>query len=112
IRELGRVLDLLRERRREILWLRDQLRGFLRMHGFTGEDLRPEAGRLKQNTTGIRYTIERGEDLDAMLRGNPAVAERFLSAQAVHTPFKGWEERYSRAFLVPLEFLDRLSGLY
>ena len=111
-RELGRVLDLLRERRREIQWLRDQLRGFLRMHGITGEDLRRDLGRLAQDDTGIRYSVERAEDFEAMLRGNPPVPERFRSAQANDAPFAGWDERYSRAFLVPLEFLDRLSRIY
>jgi hypothetical protein len=111
-RELGRVLDHLRERRREILWLRDQLRGFLRMHAITGEGLKRDMGRLAQDDTGIRYAVERGEDFDAMLRGNPPVLERFRSTQANDAPFAGWDERYCRAFLAPLEFLERLSRIY
>jgi hypothetical protein len=111
-RELGRVLVHLRERRREMLWLRDQLREFLRMHGFAGEDLRPDAGRLDRNGTGIRYAMERSEDFEAMLRSNPPGPERFRSTQASDAPFGEWDERYSRSFLVPLEFLDRLSRIY
>lgn len=111
-RELGRVLDRLRERRREMLWLRDQLRGFLHMHGFAGEELRPDVGRLERDGTGIRYAMERWEDFEIMLRSNPPTPERFRSMQASQGPFSGWGERYSRAFLVPLEFLDRLSRAY
>lgn len=111
-RELGRVLDRLRERHREILWLRDQLRGFLRMHGVTGEDMRPEMGRLSRNGTGIRYGMERGEDFENMLRSNPPGPERFRSTQISQAPFAGWDDRYSRAFLIPIEFLDRLSSVY
>lgn len=111
-RELNRVLERLRERKRETLWLRDQLRGFLRMHGLTGEDPKPDLGRLARDGTGIRYALERGEDFENMLRSNPPGPERFRSAQASQAPFDGWEEPYSRAFLVPLEFLDRLSRMY
>jgi len=82
------------------------------MHGFTGEALRPDDGRLDRNDTGIRYSMERGEDFEAMLRSNPPSPERFRSAQAEHTPFGEWDDHYSRAFLVPLEFLERLSGIY
>jgi len=111
-REVGRVLDRLRERLREIRWLRDQLRGFLRMHGITSEDMRRDVERLAQDDIGIRYAVERGEDFNAMLRGNPPVPERFRSTQATEAPFAGWDQRYSRAFLVPLQFLDRLSRIY
>ncbi|HEX8253066.1 MAG TPA: hypothetical protein VF846_07975 [Thermoanaerobaculia bacterium] len=111
-REVGLVLSRLRERRREMLWLRDQLREFLRMHGFTGDDLRPEEGRLDRNDAGIRHSMERGEDFEATLRSNPPGPERFRSTQAEEAPFREWEERYCRSFLVPLEFLERLSRIY
>ncbi len=111
-RELGRVLGRLRERLREMLWLSNQLREFLRLHGFTGEALRPEEGRLDRNDTGIRYSMERGEDFEAMLRSNPPGPERYRSTQAEAAPFGEWDDRYSRSFLVPLAFLERLSRLY
>jgi len=111
-RELGRVLAHLKERRREMLWLSGQLRGFLRMHGFTGEDFRHDAPRMARDGSVIRYAMERREDFDAMLRSNPAEPGRFRSIQTSHRPFDGWDERYSRTFLVPLQFLERLSRLY
>lgn len=110
-RELGRVLERLHERRREMLWLRNQLRGFLRLHGLR-DDMRPEMGRLARNGTGIRYAVESGEDLEGMLRSNPPGPERFRSTQASLSPFAGWDERYSPAFLEPLVFIDRLSAIY
>ncbi|MFL6244782.1 MAG: hypothetical protein ACJ74H_02065 [Thermoanaerobaculia bacterium] len=110
-RELGRVLERLGDRKREILWLREQLRGFLRMHGITGEDLRADDGRLRRDETGVRHAVERGEDLEAVLRSNHG-PERFRDVQTSQMPFAGWHERYSRAFLAPLEFLERLSALY
>ncbi|MDQ3280765.1 MAG: hypothetical protein M3Q69_05065 [Acidobacteriota bacterium] len=111
-RELGRLLDRLRERRREMLWLREQLRGFLRIYGITSEDLKVEAGSLLRHGTGVRHAIERGEDVETMSSSNPAGPGRFRSVQASHGPFAGWSERYSRAFLAPLEFLEELSQLY
>lgn len=111
-REVGRVLVRLRERRREMLWLSHQLRELLRMHGFTGDDPRIDAGRLTRSDGGIRHAMERGEDFEVMLSSNPPVADRFRSTQAGDAPFDGWDERYSRSFLVPLEFLERLSRIY
>jgi hypothetical protein len=111
-RELGRVLGRLRERSREMSWLTNQLREFLRMHGFTGEALRPEEGRLDRNDSGIRYSMERSEDFEAMLRSNPPGPERYRSTQAEDPPFGEWDDRYSHSFLVPLAFLERLSRLY
>lgn len=109
-RELRRVLERLEARQKEIRWLGDQLRLFLRMYGITSEDLRPESGPLRRGNGSVyRYSVERGEDLASMLAGNQ---ERFRSEQASRAPFAGWEERYSSAFLVPLEFLDRLSRMY
>jgi hypothetical protein len=111
-RELGRVLARLKERLREMSWLSEQLRGFLRMQGFAGEDLRHDAPRMARDGSVVRYAMERREDFDAMLRSNPAEPGRFRSIQTSHRPFDGWHERYSRTFLVPLQFLERLSRLY
>jgi hypothetical protein len=109
-RELGSVLARLRERRREMLWLRDQLRGFLGMHGFTGVDMR--SARFDRNGSMIRFAMERREDFDAMLHSNPLGQNPFRSTQASDRPFEGWDQRYSHTFLVPLHFLDRLSQRY
>jgi hypothetical protein len=111
-REIGRVLGRLRDRLREMTWLSNQLREFLRMHGFSGEVLRPEEGRLGRNDSGIRYSMERSDDFEAMLRSNPPGPERYRSTQAEAAPFGEWNERYSRSFLVPLAFVERLSRLY
>ena len=109
-RELARIGVRLRERRREMLWLREQLRQFLRLHGL---DERPlDAGQLLREGSGIRHTVERGADFDRMLKSNPPNVERFRSAQASSQPFAGWQEPYCAIFLQPLAFLDRLSTLY
>jgi hypothetical protein len=109
-RGLLRIAARLRERRREMLWLREQLREFLRLHGV--EERTPDAARVLRDGTGIRYSIERGEDLETMLKSNPPNPERFRSTQATSLPFIGWEGRHSRAFLHPIAFLDRLSEIY
>lgn len=111
-RELGRTAARLRERRREMLWLREQLRAFLRLHGLTADDRQPDLERSLRDGTGIRYAVERGEDYDRMLRSNPPNPERFRSTQAANGPFDGWDWKYSRAFLYPLAFVDRLSRIY
>lgn len=111
-RELRRVLERLRARSKEMRWLSDQLRRFLRMYGITGEELRADPGALVRGRNAFRYTVEKGEDLDETLQSNPAEPGRFGSAQSSRKPFTGWSERYSRAFLVPGEFIDDLSHEY
>lgn len=111
-RELARTASRLRERRREMLWLREQLRDFLRLHGLTADDRHPDLERSLRDGTGIRHAVERGEDFDRMLRSNPPNPERFRSTQATNGPFDSWDWRYSRAFLYPLAFVDRLSRIY
>jgi hypothetical protein len=112
-RELRRVLDRLLQRAREIDWLRGELRKFLRMYGIAREDLKADDGPLARGeTAAFRYTVEQGEDLERMVARNAQGQERFRAAQASLRPFAGWEERYSRAFLAPLEFLDHLSRDY
>lgn len=107
---LDRVAVNLRERRREILWLREQLRDFLKLHGISVgshyEDLVPP------DTTHVRYSIERVEDLTSRLATNPPTPERFRSTQAEIKPFTGWDKRYSEKFLYPLHFIDSLRPLY
>ena len=111
-RELGVAAARLRERRREMLWLREQLRAFLDLHRLSADEQRPGLDWLIRDGTGIRHTVERGQDLEDMLRGNPPTAERFRSTQASQLPFARWAERYSPAFLYPLDFIARLSQIY
>jgi hypothetical protein len=111
-RELSRTASRLRERRREMLWLREQLRDFLRLHGLTADERHTDLERSLRDGTGIRHAVERGEDFDRMLRSNPPNPERFRSTQATNGPFDSWDWRYSRAFLYPLSFVDRLSRIY
>lgn len=111
-RELSRTASVLHERRREILWLREQLREFLRMHGLSAEDHQADLNRALRNGSGIRHALERREDFDRMLQRNYPNPERFRSTQASQSPFAQWDWRYSRAFLHPIAFLDELSRIY
>ncbi len=114
-RELARAASVLRERRRELLWLREQLRELLRLHGLSAEERQSDLERVLRNNTGvtgIRYSLERAEDFERMLRSNPPNSARFRSTQGAQSPFNGWDRRYSRAFLHPITFLDRLSRIY
>ncbi len=105
-RELGQVAQRLRERRREMIWLRGQLREFLKMHQPMDG---PQQGR---DGTGIRQSVERREDFERMLKSNPPGPDRFRSMQASRNPFTGWDQRYSDVFLSPLQFIDDLSTVY
>jgi len=111
-RELRGVLERLQERRREMLWLRSEVRDFLTLHGLelTGDWHRLE--RQRRDGTGIRRSVENDRDLERMLERNPPVAERFRSTQADQRPFERWRARFCDAFLHPLPFLDRLSRSY
>ncbi len=111
-RELGQVLQRLQERRRELTWLREQLREFLKLHGLNPAVQSEEWTRLNQENTGIRYAVEQYQDFQRMLQTNPPGPERFLSTQAERRPFTGWDKRYSDTFLYPLRFIDELSRQY
>jgi hypothetical protein len=95
-----------------MLWLRDQLRELLRLQGLSADERRDDLGSALRNGSGIRHSVERGEDFDSMLRSNPPNPERFRSTQAAQAPFATWNLQYSRAFLYPLAFLDSLSRIY
>jgi len=111
-RELGRIAARLHERKREMVWLRLQLRAFLRLHGLSVDGQQDELASLGQDDTRIRHSVAHREDFEQMLRSNPPSPERFRSTQATSNPFAQWDERYSDAFLYPLSFIDRLSGIY
>jgi len=98
-KSLGRIQNHLHERRREMRWLRGQLREFLQLHN------RPQIS--------VREWIQREGDFDLMLEANPPTEERFRSRQEdLPEPFKGWNSRYCDAFLDPLKFIDSLSAEY
>lgn len=102
-REVGRVRALLGERRRELDWLGSRLEEFETVHGGDG------AGA---DDSGIRIAVEGQDDYQHMLRRNPAEPTRFRSAQSSRQPFAGWNDPWCDAFLYPLDFIERLSGLY
>ncbi|ASF47642.1 hypothetical protein [Methylovulum psychrotolerans] len=110
-RELALLYEHLKERRREISWLRGQLHDFLDMYGLDAESSTENWVRLGNNS-GIRHAIEQYVDLQRIDQTNPAIPERFQSMQAEKKPFKQWGERYSYAFLYPLQFIDDLSRAY
>jgi hypothetical protein len=111
-RELGIVADRLRERQREMEWLRRQLREFLQMHGLPPDGEPVALDRLSRGDSAIRYTLERGEDFERMLKKNPPGRERYFSTQATSRPFAGWDLPWGGCFLHPNLFLDNLARLY
>jgi hypothetical protein len=111
-REVRRVRDLLAERRREALWLRDQLLDFLKGYGLDASLKGEGFERARRRRGGVRQALERSAELEDLLRKNAPRPERFRSTQARTRPFQGWAERYCGAFLHPLRFLDDLSTEY
>jgi len=111
-RELGLALRRLRERRREMVWLHEQLREFLVMHGLNPDQPSPAWTRMNHERTGIRHTLENYEDFQRILHTNPPSPERFVSLQGQRQVFKHWEDRYCDAFLYPLRFIDELSEVF
>lgn len=111
-REARRVLDLLATRRREALWLRDQLLEFLKGYGLDASLQGEGFERARRRRGAVRQALERGEELQTLLESNAPRPERFRSTQSRTRPFKGWAERYCGAFLHPLSFLDGLSAEY
>ncbi|HET9767834.1 MAG TPA: hypothetical protein VFS60_13345 [Thermoanaerobaculia bacterium] len=109
-RELGRLAARLRERRREMVWLREQLREFLRLHGL--DEQRPGIDRALRDGSGIRHAVERSGEFERMLARNPPVVGRFRSTPETAVAFDSWQQRYNGTFLQPIAFLDRLSVLY
>jgi hypothetical protein len=102
-RELGRVRDRLRERRREMVWLRRQLEDFVRVQGGGGGD----AGGSE-----IRVPVEAPEEYERMLGFKRPGPDQYRSAHRELSPFQGWNQPWSDAFLYPLSFIEGLSKLY
>ncbi|AUB81230.1 hypothetical protein [Candidatus Thiodictyon syntrophicum] len=113
-RELIRVLARLQERRRELHWLREQLRNFLRWQGVALDDrnLPSDYAPTSDEVTGIRRQHKRLKDLQTVLDLNPVGEGHFRTAQGEKEPFVDWDERYSDAFLNPFRFIADLSADY
>jgi hypothetical protein len=113
-RELERELTVLKERKREILWLREQLQEFLKMNGVTLHEQLEDIEQINRASTDVdvRYSIERMKDLSTLLQLHPPGSERYLSTQAIIKPFEGWDSSYSEVFLYPLNFIDKLADFY
>ncbi len=109
-RELDRILDLLRRRRREIRWLHRQLLEFRKMHG-SGEPSGTLDSIFRQGST-VRHTMSQEADFQRLVDRQPASLEHFRATQARHQPFARWAAIHSSTFLDPLAFLDRLSEGY
>lgn len=104
-REIELLGERLRERRRELSWLKEQLAELLRVHGL--EDERSTVPAIRPSS--VLVSAGREKDLAERLLTNPAAEGRFRSLQVSERPFLGWQETYGGLFLRPLEFLDRLS---
>ncbi len=110
--EVERALQRLRERRREMLWLRGQLSEYLRVQfgeaaaGKPGQDGSAEMGP-------VVWQLQSPAELERILEYNPPRRQRFRSTQSQVLLFEDWQQRFSRSFLYPLQFLDGpLSKIY
>lgn len=113
-RELQLFRERLAERRREMGWLRNELREFLKLHGVSLEGGTQHLHRVGRPHTGIRQSIEKREDFERILAKNPTEPSRYRSLQSdvEHNPFAEWHVRHASSFLYPLAFIDRLSRAY
>ena len=111
-RAVTRIQQRLQERRREIAWLRQQMREFLRTHGVDPANATAEIALVGLRNASYRVTIERERDLLRILSRNPATADRFRSMQSEVRPFQQWNRKYCDDFLYPVLFLERLSQEY
>lgn len=109
-RELGRVLSRLREVRREMLWLRDQLTRFLALYGLSPDGRSDRLDLVRRDDTGIRRRLERADDLARLARRLPAEAATFRALQGDERILAAWREALRSPFLYPLEFLERLGA--
>ncbi|MCG8462197.1 MAG: hypothetical protein MI919_38425, partial [Holophagales bacterium] len=108
VREIDRLRRRLRQRRREIGWLREQLAELLRVHGLGPKGRRGDAETLRQGS-GVRRAAETVGDVRRLLSSNPPGPERFRSMQSSERPLAGWRQADAGSFLRPLDFLDGLS---
>jgi hypothetical protein len=111
-RAITRIQHRLEERRREVAWLRQQMREFLRTHGVDPANATAEIAAVGLRAASYRVVIERERDLARVLSRNPVTADRFRSMQSEVRPFRQWNKRYCDDFLYPVLFLERLSEEY
>lgn len=111
-REVSRVLEKLESRRRELDWLRNELRVFLSTYGLDPDKAVDSWRSVHGHRPGYHSSLEEVADFLRLLKLNPPTVERFESMQARLRPFTGWERRYCSAFLYPVVFLEQLSREY
>ncbi|MEE8583336.1 MAG: hypothetical protein V3T83_00630, partial [Acidobacteriota bacterium] len=110
--EVERTLQSLRQRRREMLWLRGQLSEYSRIHATEPASGQPGPGRSAEMGPAV-LQLESATDLERILDYNPPRRQRFRSTQSQVLLFEDWQQRFSRSFLYPLQFLDGpLSKIY
>jgi hypothetical protein len=112
VKQIDIVLQRLQERRKELEWLRIELRNFLISYGVDPEKPMSAAQSQGGIRSGYRYSLQKMDDFDHLLRMNPPTQERFESTQSRLKPFAGWADQYSDCFLYPVTFLERLSQEY
>jgi hypothetical protein len=105
------VRERLEQRQREAMWLRLQMREFLRTHGI--DAVAEDPGKQAFNRSSAYSTsVESERDLQTVLARNPPTPERFTSMQAEIRPFARWKQKYCDDFLHPIRFLEQLSRHY
>ncbi|MBT3224626.1 MAG: hypothetical protein HN348_36625, partial [Proteobacteria bacterium] len=110
VNELDFFHQRLSKRRREALWLGDQLGRFLQQHGLA--DLRSERG-YKTGLGVYRFEVDQATDLAHMLQQRSPTHNLFGSQhQSLARIMDEWGGEYSPGFLYPLRFLDDEQELY
>lgn len=112
LREAHRELERLGLRRKEMEWLKSELRTYLVSYGLDPDKPVEGWARIRSRPHGYRYSADSLEDFRRLLRINPPTKDRYESTQARFKPFPDWSELYSREFLYPVVFLERLSREY
>lgn len=111
-REIHRSLQRLESRRKEMEWLRSQLRSFLVTYGLDPDKPLDLWNLAQSQRPGYRHSLETAADIQKLLASNPATTERYESTQARLKPFTDWANRYDNTFLYPVVFLENLSHEY
>ena len=112
LREVRRELDRLTLRRRELEWLKSELRTYLGSYALDPDKPIESWARMRSRPHVYRYSAAGIESFRRLLNINPPTRERYESTQAKFKPFPDWSEPYSREFLYPVVFLERLSHEY
>jgi hypothetical protein len=109
IGHLRRALGLLETRLQELKWLRNWTHAFLRESGID-----PDSGGMDplREPDRVRMRVDLRKDYLELKDSLPAVEDRFRDAQGQQRPLAGWHDEYSRTFLYPSEFLERLAPLF